>query len=417
MVEDMDFDSLASVVLWAIIAILFLGLQPWKTMQGMRNAMRHRADRYSTSLHILDVNDGTRFGDDYGSTGKGDAMQQAFAGASGLDETHIATVRRLRRAAIRRRRVIVVSLLVVTVFVLVLALALRFSPLFALIPLALDAVVLALGIRATKHARRWEDKVRRARAVVRVNTMRREGAVTGRANKIRREDVEAAVAAAIIEGEGGDASTNVMSQREIQETIARARRERREAFDERERRRSKAVSEAVAMTAAEVVSEPYRRRDDGDKGESVAAAVRHDGASDGSVDAAAVQVNVQEASVVAPDEYADDHTNELAQVSPAHAPDAFEMAAGQDLISFSLGAPRQGRDVRMAEPLSREIKSIKQVSHAEPVAQPERSVPSDDDDERRDFRRHHEVYADDVPDASEDSLGADVDAVLARRRG
>ena len=42
----------------------------------------------------------------------------------------------------------------------------------------------------------------------------------------------------------------------------------------------------------------------------------------------------------------------------------------QDLISFSLGAPRDGADVEVDAPESMEIKSTKQVAKAVPVETP-----------------------------------------------
>ncbi len=57
-----------------------------------------------------------------------------------------------------------------------------------------------------------------------------------------------------------------------------------------------------------------------------------------------------------------DMTTELDRVHPAAALDAFEVAASQDLISFSLGEPRNGVDRHAPAPESLEIKSTKQVA-------------------------------------------------------
>ena len=58
-----------------------------------------------------------------------------------------------------------------------------------------------------------------------------------------------------------------------------------------------------------------------------------------------------------------DETNELAQINASSAPDAFDMAVNQDLISFSLGSdPFDGPEVVQ----SMEIKSTRQVSKAVP---------------------------------------------------
>lgn len=61
------------------------------------------------------------------------------------DREYVAQVRDLRRAAARRRKILVGALLGISVLVFVLAVILDFSPYFTLIPIALMCVVLALG--------------------------------------------------------------------------------------------------------------------------------------------------------------------------------------------------------------------------------------------------------------------------------
>ena len=112
----------------------------------------------------------------------------------------------------------------------------------------------------------------------------------------------------------------------------------------------------------------------------------------------------------------------------------------QDLISFSLGAPRDGADVEVDAPESMEIKSTKQVAKAVPVETPSDEAeplipPSDamgsmDADEAAarvdegvhlrevDVPGFHdaEVRADvEAPDVTSDSLGTGLEAILARR--
>ena len=112
----------------------------------------------------------------------------------------------------------------------------------------------------------------------------------------------------------------------------------------------------------------------------------------------------------------------------------------QDLISFSLGAPRDGADVEVDAPESMEIKSTKQVAKAVPVETPsdeaEPLIPPSDAmgsmdaaeaaarvDEGVHLREvdvpgfhDAEVRADvEAPDVTSDSLGTGLEAILARR--
>ena len=393
----MDLDSLASVVLWAIILVLLFGLQPWKTMNGMRNAMEHRPDRYSASLHIIDMDDGMHFGDRVPTTaGKGTAMQSG-AQATKLDDKRIEHVRALRRAAIRRRRLLVGSLFAVAVVVFVLALLLHFSPLFALIPIALDGVVLALGVRASKQAREWEHKVAAAK---RRASKRGPTASAGSAQRSRGRNAVQTVA----EPETQTA-TDAMSAQDIQAALERAKAEKLAALKAREleRRAREAAARAQASAVMPEDEEPadsapsapamitprsQRHQDTGEAPKAVrqdARGPRHPGAAvaDGIVPSAQQASAKSTASPSAnqhtanqphkpvvkekPASEPEDFTNELERVSPSHALDAFELASNQDLISFSLGAPRHGKPVKAAEPQSLEIKSTKQVAHAEPV--------------------------------------------------
>lgn len=406
----MDLDSLASVVLWAIVLILMFGLQPWKTMNGMRNAMEHRPDRYSASLHIIDMDDGMHFGDRTPTTaGKGTAMQSG-AQATKLDDKRIEHVRALRRAAIRRRQILVGSLLAVAVVVFVLALLLHFSPLFALIPVVLDVIVLALGVRASKQAREWEHKVAAAK--------RRAAKKKSASAKEARNRGAGAAAAAAASGEPEtQTATDAMSAQDIQAALERAKAEKIAALRAREleRRAREAAARAQAQSvmpdddegaveetpaaaapsssvpAAQAAQSPAtiapRSQRRHETGETPKAARQQTGATGarpaaqqsshqatvpvaGSSKPVAAKPTIKEKPAAEPEDF----TNELERVSPSHALDAFELASNQDLISFSLGAPRHGKPVKAAEPQSLEIKSTKQVAHAEPV---KAKTPSD----------------------------------------
>ena len=140
----MGYESLSTVVVLVIVVIIMAGWLPTRTVKGMRKVAEHREDRYSSSLHLVDKDSGTRFSDERTPPAKGIIMQSDHTRGAKYSSEHIARVRQLRRAAIRRRRIIVITLLAITVLVLGISFPLKFSPLFALIPAALLAVVLAL---------------------------------------------------------------------------------------------------------------------------------------------------------------------------------------------------------------------------------------------------------------------------------
>lgn len=482
----MDFSSLASVALWAIVAVLLCGYLPYRTVRGMKHAAEHREDRYSASLHIIDMNDGMHFGDvdDHAghigtkesitgtTSGKGAVMQPTAAEASTKEERHIAKVRRMRRAAIRRRRVLVLSLLAVAVLVLVLALALHFSPLFALIPVALDAVVLGCGVHATKQAMAWEAKVAARKQATQGRGVKHQGNATSQTAD-RNDRMEKTLVVESVEA--AESATDAMSQEEIQAVIERSKAEKQRTL-ERHRQQQRA-EHPKQVNAAEAKSQ-RQMSDTAESSETVAASEdaepksfrprreRHrlhqpsqtdmkPSETSQSVSGETAQPSkdlVVHSQPTLLEQAMGDDTTELQQVAASHALDAFELASSQDLISFSLGEPRQGVEYRREEPQSLEIKSTKQVAHAEPVAQQSEAsdeVVAPQSATQEDAQPDSPVAADDAmsqlvdakkaaqqteqkversraaaaklpveaPDRSSDSLGADVDAVLARRRG
>ncbi|MBO6003681.1 MAG: hypothetical protein J6P35_01805 [Aeriscardovia sp.] len=81
----------------------------------------------------------------------------------GLTEKQIKEVRLLRRKAVRRRQILVLSLICVILVVFFLALGLHFSPLYTLIPIFLLLMVVILGIRASRQAMAWEKKIAKSK--------------------------------------------------------------------------------------------------------------------------------------------------------------------------------------------------------------------------------------------------------------
>ena len=101
----MGYESLSTVVVLVIVAIIIVVWLPVRTANGMKRVDEHRQDRYSPSLHIVDAENGRRFGDIKPHKAKGAAMPASTPSAR-LTSEHIAHVRELRRAAIRRRQIL-----------------------------------------------------------------------------------------------------------------------------------------------------------------------------------------------------------------------------------------------------------------------------------------------------------------------
>lgn len=390
----MGYESLSTVVVLAIVVILMLIWLPRRTIKGMKRVIEHREDRFSPSLHLVDADSGTRFSDETVAAAKGVLMQSTEAHKGATSEERIAEIRALRHAAVRRRRAIAVSLLTITVVVLVCAFVLHFSPLFALIPAALLAAVLALGVRASKQAVAWERKVARYHAKVKKRVAaERKRAQAEQAERARLRAQELAEACKVADEQ---LKTDVVSEGEIRQAIARGKADR-DAAVKRRKEETQTAEKAVDQTAERADAAP---------------------------------ADVKEVGLSIHDE-----RGNMAEEAKTVA-----VKSTQDLISFSLGAPRDGADVEVDAPESMEIKSTKQVAKAVPVETPSDEAeplipPSDamgsmDADEAAarvdegvhlrevDVPGFHdaEVRADvEAPDVTSDSLGTGLEAILARR--
>ena len=408
----MKYESLSTIVVLVIIGIIMAVWLPKRTVNGMKQVVKHRSDRYSSSLHLVSEESGTRFSDVRTPQAKG-AIMPATQTDHEKNRAYIAQVRGLRRAAARRRRWLAGGLLAAAVVVLVLAIALHFSPFYALIPAALCAVVCALGVRASKQARAWEAKM----AAKERDRKRKTAAVAKRAAKQRAQQAAAQVAAAAPHEE--DARTDVLEQREIRRALHQGRIEQQEALARRQAEQAALAAQSKAQPAqpaaaksAEqpaVVSENHRMH---------------------------AQLVVRDHDTA----YPLDETNELSRVSSASAVDAFDMAVNQDLISFSLGSPRNGVEIEQDDALSLEIKSTRQVAKAtpravEPDAEPapaasDAAEPAEESGQTdakaaqpkraavNDSVAFHETEASaavEAPDETSDSLGSSLETILARR--
>ncbi|RSX44928.1 hypothetical protein [Bifidobacterium castoris] len=420
----MGYESLSTIVVLVMVGIIMAIWLPRKTVDGMKTVMKHRSDRYSTSLHLVDEQSGTTFNDVDSPKTKGAIMPatQREHGAYREYREHVANVRKLRRAAAHRRKLIAGALLTASVVVLVLAFVLHFSPWYTLIPAGLLALVCALGVHAAKQARAWEAKVAAKEQEHRRRQRMRPKAVKSQA-EIAAGAQPSTVAAEAVTQTAEETRTDVMEQREIRRALHQARVEQAQALARRQ---------AVQQTAQHVAQEE-------------SAAPPQSGETAARVETAVAPEEAVHAQLVVREEmnaYPPDETNELSEISPASAVDAFDMAINQDLISFSLGAPRNGVEHPQEAPESREIKSTKQVAKAEPKA-PEADVvdvidvaetdsPTDaggasDDTPNADvsaastindsaaFHESERTAAVEAPDETSDSLGSSLESILARR--
>ena len=471
-----------------IAVILVLGWLPFRTVKGMKRASEHRQDRLSTSLHMVGREDGMRFCDRQSRTVKGLVMQQGQQDGNRRSQAQrIKQIRQLRRAAIRRRRILVLTLLVITLLVAGLSFLIDYSPWFTLIPLALVIVVLAAGAHASAQARTWERNLAQRRA-----RQRRQQAASLTKSKTSGRPVQA-------KNEGRtETATDVLDQGEIRQTLAQAKADQQAALKARQHNSTKpakpsagtskakgsagsvkpnektaaqtghtsnrqpvtkktseqtpakqAASQPAASKPAAAKSSKAQKaasksaapKSPMDKSAASKSAVRptsshsmpaqsaaaHSGKS-GSVSASigkehqasSDQASSDQASKSAASSSSakaqEDATNELERINPSPALDAFDMAAGQDLISFSLGSARgeeadkDGKNNEDEGPHSLEIKSTRQVSVARP---PEKKKADGRPDDFHEREMQAQVEA---PDRSENSLSIGVEAILARRR-
>lgn len=380
----MGYESLSTVVVLVIVAIIIVVWLPVRTANGMKRVDEHRQDRYSPSLHIVDAENGRRFGDIKPYKAKGAAMPASTPSAR-LTPEHIAHVRELRRAAIRRRQILAVCLLAITVLVFAVSFPLHFSPLLALIPFVLLLLLLVLGANASRQARQWERKVvRYERTHSGTGWSKKPSAESKDSKRVNKAEPVAAVTAPAKElsEQIEDAVTEVMEQRqircalrdaEIEQAKAKALRQSAAAYQAAgEHAKQPDKSDTAQSAADKPAAEPSAMVDESADRKSAAETSESSAAPDASArtdkSTKSVAPRVEPSLTVRDerderDDAAADATSELASVRPARALDVFDMATSQDLISFTLGGEHNADNA----PESLEIKSTRQVSKAEPV--------------------------------------------------
>ena len=395
----MGYESVSAVLVLVILVALWFGWLPKRTVNGMKSMLEHREDRFSPTLHLVGEWSTARICDGTGMLAKGACMQPTQQKRT-LTPEYIARIRAARRAAIRRRCVLVSALAALTFVVFLAGCSGIFSPVFALIPGAMLAVVLYFGARASKHARAWEARIAKMRAASKRKTEdelceRRNSAVVrqlkdyssasdsdfnGEINSYdaisQNDNAEYSVSQTVVPVRNGasrdNTETSVMEQSEIRVALHRAEQERNAALRER------------------------LYKEESESKESNIVEVENKDAFDSS-----------NASVTSKQNY----------------------NSNQDLISFSLGSQTKSdsRNANLASraPESLEIKSTKQVVKAVPVANAAgadanaTNATADANFAAANSSQFHEkekVSEVDAPESSEDSLGvANLHDVLARR--
>lgn len=335
---DMGYESVSALIVLIILVALWFGWLPKRTVNGMKTMLEHREDRFSPTLHLVGEWSAARICDGTGMLAKGACMQPTQRKRT-LTPERIARIRAARRAAIRRRCVLVGALAVLTVLVFIVGCSGAFSPAFVLIPGAMLAAVLYFGSRAAKHAREWEARVAKMRAgslesVDSANDSLRNKSLNGESLKLESSKEQSLTEQSLksepsesVEQHSSrdDTATSVMEKGEIKVALMRAQEERNAAL----------LARSEATENAENVSEDIAEKEYEEDSREANLAIKED-----SEDSAAVKNN-------------------------------------QDLISFSLGSDVKydlGNSVAAAKaPESLEIKSTKQVAKAIPVVKPAKS--------------------------------------------
>lgn len=266
----MGYESVSTLLVVIVIVALLFGWLPKLTVKSMKNMLEHRGDRYSSSLHLVDEWSNSHICDDAGTFVEGARMQPTEQ-KTVMTTEHIRRVRALRKAAVRRRRILVLSLLAITLIVLVVGFSGLYSPAFALIPFALLAFVIFCGINASKSAREWEARVKRASIAASINASRnltRNSAFdssevnsdnslkssyqsSSQSNSIDKSSLnpeeKANEANEVASSEGDSVATSVMEKREIRLALRRSMQDQQRAFE----RRSKNDDNSLKYSSSE----------------------------------------------------------------------------------------------------------------------------------------------------------------------
>ena len=411
----MGYESVSALLVLIILVALWFGWLPKHTVNGMKSILEHREDRYSPSLHLVDEWSATRVCDGTRTTAKGVDVQpteQKTERKQRFTKEYINHIRSLRRAAVRRRCMLVLALSVLTFLVALVGFGGLYSPAFALIPLAFLAIVLVCGARASKHARAWEARVASMRkkdadGVVTANVTNvseqvitknddRFGMVNSFVNTVKaitagasdfidakkseygktinktnsvkenREDYSSGNAGyhnASYENSSysnqnyvqdcqavrDSTETSIMEAREIRVALRRTMKDREEAL----RKRGLSMRSDENMEVIDVADAAKSNEvpvSNLSTSESNDSSSLKDSTQSSNKDEVEQTKNVEQSEKTS----YDDSTNEISEVRASKALDAFDLAASaqsekQDLISFSLGSKSSANYSKSAE--------------------------------------------------------------------
>ena len=387
----MGYESVSTLLVMIVIVALLFGWLPKLTVKSMKNMLEHRGDRYSSSLHLVDEWSNSHICDDAGTFVEGARMQPTEQ-KTVMTTEHIRRVRALRKAAVRRRRILVLSLLAITLIVLVVGFSGLYSPAFALIPFALLAFVIFCGINASKSAREWEARVKRASIAASINASRnltRNSAFDSSAvnsdnslksslqsnsqsNSIDKSSLnpeeKANEANEVASSEGDSVATSVMEKREIRLALRRSMQDQQRAFERRSKNDDNSLKYSSSESENLGVKPEYAESSvkpavDSSKLVSNPNNVVAEDAVEGMSESTVYESKTVESSSKSNSENSDsshdssrnslhlDSTNEINTVRASRGLDVFDLATASlsvdpsdsslkshDLISFSLGS-------------------------------------------------------------------------------
>lgn len=383
----MGYESVSTLLVVIVIVALLFGWLPKLTVKSMKNMLEHRGDRYSSSLHLVDEWSNSHICDDAGTFVEGARMQPTEQ-KTVMTTEHIRRVRALRKAAVRRRRILVLSLLAITLIVLVVGFSGLYSPAFALIPFALLAFVIFCGINASKSAREWEARVKRASIAASINASRnltRNSAFDSSAvnsdnslksslqsnsqyNSIDKSSLnpeeKANEANEIASAEGDSVATSVMEKREIRLALRRSMQDQQRAFERRSKNDDNSLKYSSSESENLGVKPEYAESSvkpafESSKLVSNPNNVVAEDAVEGMTESTVYESKTVESSSKSNSENSDssrnslhlDSTNEINTVRASRGLDVFDLATASlsvdpsdsslkshDLISFSLGS-------------------------------------------------------------------------------
>lgn len=387
-----DWSNCGSLAWAAIVFLVIVGILPVLFRRKLIQSHVRLAHRRTSVFRAVKLGDrqDVQAAANHSSTMEDARMRESEM----LSPEEITRVRTLRRASIRRRRIIVGVLFAALVIVLVCAAAFHFSPWWALIPAVLLVLVLALGAHASAVARAWERKV----ATQSFPTPHESDATVVEGSDVSKaiDQRTESVTGTTDKGETGE-PTHVIPLPEVRHILQQQAQEkkaeqRQHAQDQAKNKKASASEQTVQPTA-----------------QPADAKAKTESASTHGHDADHASSSAKKA--IAKASQSGDQVDQSHQSAQSSSP---------DLISFSLGTS----DVTATTATTKATASTVQHTHrhdgrstrqtdnraVKPSSAVRRQIFNDVTPSATTLSRV------DAPHKSADSLGVDLNAVLARRR-